>query len=80
MPQVEAVDQFRAYQISYNGRPVTLGGSDRERAGSTAGGRFLSGANTQSIFNELARVSGHRDCERAVLQTSTAFGQATRSR
>ena len=28
LPEVEAVDTFRAYEISYNGKPATLGGGD----------------------------------------------------
>ncbi|HYI92273.1 MAG TPA: ABC transporter permease, partial [Bryobacteraceae bacterium] len=28
LPEVEAVDAFRAYEISYNGKPATLGGGD----------------------------------------------------
>ncbi len=32
LPEVEAVDAFRAYEISYNGKPATLGGGNAPRS------------------------------------------------
>lgn len=55
--EVEAVDEFRAYQISYNGRPVTLGGSTARIAGSRGKRAFLSGAQPREVFDALSTVA-----------------------
>jgi putative ABC transport system permease protein len=57
LSQVEAVDEFRAYSISYNGRPVTLGGSTARVAGMRGRRAFLSGADPRAIFDQLSEVS-----------------------
>ena len=54
LPQVESVDQFRAYEISYNGKPATLAGGEARVAGSRGGRAFVSGRDTRTVFNELA--------------------------
>lgn len=53
LPEVEAVDEFRAYQISYNGRPVTLAGGQARVAGSRGRRAFLSGADPKTVFAQL---------------------------
>jgi putative ABC transport system permease protein len=53
LPAVAAVDRFRAYTISYNGMPATLGAGDTRvnaRFGRTA---FLSGQVRDEIFRRL---------------------------
>jgi putative ABC transport system permease protein len=54
LPQVEIVDQFRAYEISYNGRPVTLAAGESNVAGARGRSTFLSGADPKVVFAELA--------------------------
>lgn len=54
LPQVEAIDQFRAYEISYNGRPVTLAAGEAAIAGMRGRRGFLSGAEPRTVFNRLA--------------------------
>ncbi len=53
LPEVAAVDQFRAYEISYEGLPATLGGGEARIAGRYGTRPFLSGARPQSIFAQL---------------------------
>ncbi len=53
IPEVAAVDQFRAYEISYNGLPATLGGSDARIAGRYGQRPFLSGARPADVFAQL---------------------------
>lgn len=54
LPEVEAVDEFRAYAISYNGKPVMLGGSTARIVASRARRAFLSGADPREVFNTLS--------------------------
>jgi putative ABC transport system permease protein len=58
LPEVQMVDQFRAYEISYNGRPATLGGGDARIAGSRGRRAFLSGAQPKTVFTQLANEPG----------------------
>lgn len=55
LPEVAAVDRFRAYEISYGGLPATLGGSDAAIAGRYGKRPFLSGANPRSVFPQLTQ-------------------------
>jgi putative ABC transport system permease protein len=55
LPEVEAIDQFRAYEISYNGMPAILGGSDARVAGAYSRRAFLSGTGPAAIFDRLDR-------------------------
>jgi putative ABC transport system permease protein len=56
LPEVAAVDQFRAYEISYQGLPATLGGGDARIAGRYGRRPFLSGARPGDVF---AQLPGH---------------------
>jgi putative ABC transport system permease protein len=47
------VDQFRAYDISYQGLPATLGGADLRRAGGYRRLTFLSGRDAAEVYAEL---------------------------
>lgn len=52
LPQVDAIDQLRTYEIRYQGLPATIGGVDarvRQRRISS----FLSGASAQRVFQQL---------------------------
>ncbi len=52
LPQVDAIDQLRTYEIRYEGLPATIGGVDarvRQRRISS----FLSGAPAQRVFHQL---------------------------
>jgi putative ABC transport system permease protein len=53
LPEVAAVDQFRAYEISYQGLPATLGGGDAHIAGRYGRRPFLSGAHPADVFAQL---------------------------
>jgi len=53
LPEVAAVDQFRGYEISYDGAPATLGGGDAQIAGRYGNRPLLSGASPQTVFPEL---------------------------
>lgn len=56
LPAVQDVDTFRAYEISYNGRPATLGGGDTQVAALHANRIFVSGADANETFARM--VSG----------------------
>jgi putative ABC transport system permease protein len=56
LPEVEAVDEFRAYEISYNGRPVTLASTHARIAGSRGRRAFLSGSEPSLVFDRLASL------------------------
>jgi putative ABC transport system permease protein len=52
LPQVDAIDQLRTYEIRYQGLPATIGGVDarvRQRRISS----FLSGDSAQRVFHQL---------------------------
>jgi putative ABC transport system permease protein len=53
LPEVADVDQFRAYEISYQGMPATLGGGDARIAGRYGRRTFLSGARPSHVFAQL---------------------------
>lgn len=53
LPEVAAVDQFRAYEISFQGLPVTLGGGDARIAGRYGRRPFFSGARPSEVFAQL---------------------------
>ena len=53
LPEVAAVDGFRAYEISYGGLPATLGGGDARIAGRYGQRPFHSGARPSDIFEQL---------------------------
>ena len=53
LPEVAAVDQFRAYEISYHGLLATLGGGDARIAGRYGQRPFLSGASPARVFAQL---------------------------
>jgi putative ABC transport system permease protein len=53
LPEVAAIDQFRAYEISYQGMPATLGGGDARIAGRYGRRPFLSGARPADVFAQL---------------------------
>ena len=54
LPQVAAVDRFRAYEISYDGMPAILGGGDTAIAGRYGRRPFLSGADPRVVFPKLS--------------------------
>jgi len=53
LPEVAAIDQFRAYEISYQGLPATLGGGDARITGRYGRRPFLSGARPADVFAQL---------------------------
>jgi len=53
LPQVEAVDTLRAYEISYQGLPATLGGMEARLAGRYGIRPLLSGAQPGSVWPQL---------------------------
>ena len=53
LPEVAAVDRFRAYEISYQGLPATLGGADARVARRYGQRPFLSGADPRSVWSQL---------------------------
>jgi putative ABC transport system permease protein len=53
LPEVDAIDRFRAYSISYNGLPATLGGGEARVAGRYGSRPFMSGANPATVFSRL---------------------------
>jgi len=53
LPEVEAVDALRAYEISYQGMPVTLGGMEPRVAGRYGKRPLLSGAQPQAVWPHL---------------------------
>jgi putative ABC transport system permease protein len=54
LPEVAAVDSFRAYEISYNGKPATLGGGDTKVQASHNSRIFLSGGAPQVVFRRMS--------------------------
>ncbi len=53
LPGIAAVDRFRAYPITYEGLPATLGGGETSRIRSSASTRFLGGENRDAILSRL---------------------------
>jgi putative ABC transport system permease protein len=53
LPEVAAVDRFRAYEISYQGLPAILGVADARITGRYGHRPFLSGADPEAVFGQL---------------------------
>jgi putative ABC transport system permease protein len=53
LPEVAAVDTMRAYEISYQGLPATIGGIDASTAGRHGARTFLSGTPPLEVFRQL---------------------------
>jgi len=53
LPEVAAVDRFRAYQISYQGMPATLGAGDMNVVARYGERAFLSGAPPAGVLAQL---------------------------
>ena len=53
LPEVAALDRFRAYQISYQGSPATLGGGEARIAGRYGARPMLSGAKPAAVFAQM---------------------------
>jgi putative ABC transport system permease protein len=53
LPGVGAVDRLRAYEISYNGRPVMLGGADLSMYRKDRHSDFFSGRASSEVFQDL---------------------------
>jgi putative ABC transport system permease protein len=53
LPQVDAVDRFRSYPISYNGLPATLGAGEAKVVSRSGMVRFLEGPARDVILQEL---------------------------
>lgn len=55
LPGVDAVDRFRAYEISFRGLPTTLGGGESRIVARFGRLRFLPGQNRERILDYLPR-------------------------
>lgn len=53
LPEVDAIDQLRTYEIRYQGLPATLGGMDAKIGGEKRRRSFLSGAPAKPVFDQL---------------------------
>jgi putative ABC transport system permease protein len=53
LPEVDAVDQLRTYEIRYEGLPAMIGGMDARIGGSRRKRSFLSGAAAAAVFRQL---------------------------
>jgi putative ABC transport system permease protein len=53
LPEVAAVDQFKAYEISYEGKPATLAGADLRVMHDFRSSDFLSGRAPNEVLNDL---------------------------
>ncbi len=53
LPGVAAVDRFRAYAITYQGWPATLGGGETSTIQNSASTRFLPGEDRDRILSKL---------------------------
>jgi putative ABC transport system permease protein len=53
LPEVDAVDQLRTYEIRYEGLPATIGGLDARVGERRRRRRFLSGATAAEVFHGL---------------------------
>ncbi len=54
LPEVAAVDRYRAYEISYQGLPATLAAGEGLVVARYGGRAFLSGADPKTVFARLA--------------------------
>jgi len=55
LPEVAAVDRYRAYQISYQGMPATLGAGDMNIVARYGERAFLSGASPAEVLAQLRK-------------------------
>jgi putative ABC transport system permease protein len=53
IPGIAAVDRFRAYAISFQGLPASLGGGETSKIAANAGTRMLPGQNTSAALAKL---------------------------
>ncbi len=53
LPAVAAVDRFRAYEVSYQGMPATLGAGETRIVARYGARPFLSGADPKSVFGQM---------------------------
>ena len=53
LPGVDAVDRLRAYEISYNGRPVMLGAADLSAHRAHRASNFFSGRPVSAVLSDL---------------------------
>jgi putative ABC transport system permease protein len=53
LPGVAAVDQFRAYEISYEGKPATLAGADMQVLRDFKSSDFVSGRAPAEVLGEM---------------------------
>jgi putative ABC transport system permease protein len=53
LPGVDAVDRLRAYEISYNGRPVMLGAADLSAHRAHRASNFFSGRPVSTVLADL---------------------------
>jgi putative ABC transport system permease protein len=53
LPGVRAVDQFKAYEISYEGKPATLAGADLRVMHDLKSSDFVSGRAPADVLNDL---------------------------
>ena len=53
LPEVSAVDRFRAYEIVYQGLPATLGAGEARIVARYGARPFLSGADPKSVFGQM---------------------------
>lgn len=53
LPEVDAVDQMRTYEMRYEGVPATIGGVDARVRGRRRKRMFLSGSAPETVFRQL---------------------------
>ncbi|MGA7412930.1 MAG: FtsX-like permease family protein, partial [Bryobacteraceae bacterium] len=53
IPGIAAVDRFRAYAISFQGMPASLGGGETSKIAANAGTRMLPGQDTSAAMAKL---------------------------
>jgi putative ABC transport system permease protein len=54
VPEVDAVDSFRGYEIAFNGLPATFAGVEACVAGDHGQHAFLSGTPSRQVFREVS--------------------------
>lgn len=53
LPGVAGIDRFRGYDVSYEGMPAMLGSADTQGQHQFGRAEFLSGRNSESVYDEL---------------------------
>ncbi|MBV8834322.1 MAG: FtsX-like permease family protein [Acidobacteriaceae bacterium] len=53
LPEIDSVDRFRAYPITYQGMPATLAGGESSKVANAASTRFLPGEDRDRILATL---------------------------